>query len=116
MTQTDIYNALSDEQKRLYDFIEDNGNRIYLFEQDNQICAEVENWTDAGVNMVITLMPFCFGELVDYYDFFDIDDEIDIHRQNENYRKTFRISQSLNDFEKWQDDLSEMIKGFLLYA
>lgn len=112
MKTEELYNALNDEQKRLYDHLEENDYRIYLFEQDGQICAEVENWTDGGVDMIITLMPFIIDELQNYYDNFDIDDEIDLHRQDERYRAAFRITASVRDFTDWEQELERVICEF----
>lgn len=112
MTQIDLYNVLNDEQKRLYDYLEENGRSVYLFEQDSEICAEIEDWTARGVNMIITLMPFNFDELQNYYEDFDIDEEIDLHRQDERYRKVFRISQSVRDFESWETALEKLICNY----
>ena len=112
MTRRELYSALSDEQKRLHDYLEENGRSVFLFKQDGEICAEVEDWTDRGVNMIITLMPFSFDELQSYYDGFDIDEEIDLHRQDERYRKAFRISHSVSDFENWGTALERLICNY----
>lgn len=82
MTQNELYNTLTDEQKQLHEYLEGNGRRVYLFEQDGQICAEVENWTNGGVDMIINCMPFCVNELQNYLEGFDIDEEIDLYREN----------------------------------
>lgn len=112
MRTEELYNELNDEQKRLYDHLEENDYRVYLFEQDGQICAEVENWTDGGVDMIITLMPFTIDELQSYYDDFDIDDEIDLHRQDERYCAAFRITESVRDFTDWEQELERVISEF----
>lgn len=112
MTQQQLYMALTDEQKQLSDLLEDNDYRVYLFERDGKICGEVENWTDGGVDMIINLLPFCIEELQDYYDYFDIDDEIDLHRQDERYRKAFRITESVRDFTGWIESLERVICNY----
>lgn len=112
MTQKELYNALSDEQKQLHEHLEENEYRIYFFAGDGKICAEIENWTDGGVDMVINLMPFGIIALQDYYNNFDMDEEIDLHRQDERYRKAFRIKQSVMDFETWVKSLGDVICQF----
>ena len=112
MKELELYNVLTDEQKRLYNHLQENDYSVYLFEQDDQICAEVENWTDGGVDMIITLMPFTIDELQNYYDGFDIDDEIDLHRQDERYRAAFRITESVRDFTDWEKELEHVINEF----
>lgn len=114
MTQIELYNALNDEQKQLHEYLEENDRRVYLFEQDGQICAEVENWTNNGVDMIITLMPFNFDELQSYYEDFDIDEEIDLHRESKDYRNAFTIRQSVEDFEEWEQSLQELIDNYEL--
>lgn len=94
----------------LQEFFEDEGFDVNKFEQDNQICAEIEKWTEGGVDMIITLMPFTIEEFIDYVNDFDVDDEIDTHRQDERYKKDFTISQSLKDFKKFQNDLKKVVK------
>lgn len=112
MTQIELYNALNDEQKQLHKYLEENDRRVYLFEQDGQICAEVENWTNGGVDMIINCMPFCVNELQNYLEGFDIDEEIDLYRESEDYRNAFTIRQSLEDFEGWRNELEMLICDF----
>lgn len=112
MKTEELYNVLNDEQKRLYNHLEENDYRVYLFEQDGQICADVENWTYGGVDMIMTLMPFTIDELQNYYDNFNIDDEIVIYRQDERYRAAFRITESIHDFTVWEQELERTINEF----
>lgn len=94
----------------LQEFFEDEGFNVHKFEQDNQICAEIEKWTDGDVDMNIVLMPFTIEEFINYVNDFNVDDEIDIHRQDERYKKDFTISQSLKDFKKFHNDLKKVVK------
>lgn len=94
--------------KQLQDFFEERGYQVHLFEQDGKQCAEVESWTDGGVDMIINLMPFNKKEFIKYVDDFDIDDEIELHRQDKNYCKVFTISLSLEDFTNYHNVLKEV--------
>ena len=94
----------------LQKFFEDEGFNVDIFEQDNQRCAEIEKWTDGGVDMIITLIPFTKEEFIDYVNDFDVDDLIDTYRQDVNYKKNFTISQSLKDFKKFHSDLKKVVK------
>ncbi|WP_301196548.1 hypothetical protein [Duncaniella muris] len=116
MTQTEFKNILTTEQQQLLDHLEENDRIVHLFEQDGMTCAEVENWTDRGVDMVITLMPFSIESMEEFYEGFDIDEEIDLLRQDDRYRKAFRISDSLRDFEKWKIELGDVIDSFYCKA
>jgi hypothetical protein len=100
----------SDEEQKLSDFFEENEFRVFPFEQDDMNCAEVEKWTDGGVDMVITLMPFTKEEFIDYVNYFDVDDEIDMHRQDQLYKNAFTISDSVKDFTDFQNHLKEIVE------
>ena len=76
---------------------------IYENNYANGLFYELESWTDGGVNMFITIdsNKNIIEEFKDYIDFFDIDEEIEIHRQNRDYKLNFTIRESLYDFENW---------------
>ena len=93
---------------KLRDFFENEDFLVHPFEQDGQQCAEVEKWTDGGVDMIITLIPFTKDEFISYVDDFDIDEEIDFHRQDKQYKAVFTISQSMADFTEFHDMLKEV--------
>ena len=95
--------------KQLRDFFENEEFIVMPFKQDGKRCAEIEKWTNGGVDMNILLMPFTVKEFKDYVEnIYDVDDEIDLHRQGKNYRKTFRISESVKDFTDFHDHLKEV--------
>ena len=93
---------------KLKDFFEKENFLVHLFEQDGQQCAEVEKWTNGGVDMIITLIPFTPDEFIRYVDDFDIDEEIDFYRKDKQYKAVFTISQSLADFTEFHDMLKEV--------
>lgn len=74
---------------------------------------ELESWTDGGVDMFITIKKDSSNNLLEqlrlFVKNFDIDEEIDIHRQDTDYRRNFTIRESLNDFENWVDYIEECI-------
>lgn len=94
----------------LRDFFEREDFRVHLFEQDGMQCAELETWTDGGVNMIITLMPFTKEKFVSYVIDFDIDEEIDTHRQDSRYKQAFKLADSLNDFNSFKERLDDVVK------
>lgn len=74
---------------------------------------ELEAWTNGGVDMIIEvdiLNNDIISELEDYLDNFDIDEEIDMYRQDKRYREAFRITESVKDFEEWVKFIEETIK------
>ena len=95
---------------QLTDFFEENDFNVYQFEQDGQQCAELEKWTYGGVDMIITLMPFSKDKFINYVNEFDIDEEIDVYRNDKQYKAGFTISQSLADFTEFHDMLKEVVE------
>ena len=74
---------------------------------------ELESWTDGGVDMCISIDKTSDNNLLEqlerFVENFDIDEEIDIHREDENYKRHFTIRESINDFENWVDYIEECI-------
>lgn len=89
-----------------------------ILEQHFGICEtesnyELEGFTSEGVNMFIYIDKDTDTELVeqlnDYVNNFNVDEEIDLHRENEEYRNHFTIQDSLDDFHSWLDIVQEVI-------
>ena len=74
---------------------------------------ELESWTDGGVDMFISIDKNSDNNLLEqlerFVENFDIDEEIDIHREDENYKRNFTIRESITDFENWVDYIEECI-------
>lgn len=69
---------------------------------------ELEDWTNGGVDMIIELKRGQEKEdFINYVENFDIDEEIDLYRQDKRYCDAFTCRESVEDFEKWE----EMIKA-----
>lgn len=78
---------------------------------------ETGDWTDMGVQMPIfidgrsanmTEPDWWVAEFDDAYERFDVDEEIELHRQDEQYKSAFTIRRSLEDFEKFEQFLKEL--------
>lgn len=82
-----------------------------ISEGTNEI--ELESWTDGGVDMFITIDKNSYNTLLEqlkeFVENFDIDEEIDIYREDENYKRNFTIRESINDFENWVDFIVDTI-------
>ena len=80
---------------------------------------ELESYTDGGVDMFITIEKDNSNNLLEqlrlFVENFDIDEEIDIHRQDTDYRQNFTIRESINDFENWVDYIRDCISKLELY-
>ena len=74
---------------------------------------ELESWTNGGINMFISIDKNSDNNLLEqlerFVENFDIDEEIDIHREDENYKRNFTIRESINDFENWVNYIEECI-------
>lgn len=94
--------------KKQMDYLNDNFN---IYEDSETVC--LESWTDGGVDMTIYIDKRenidYLQQLVDYYNDFDIDDEIEIYRQNEEYRRNFKITESVKDFADYLEFIDNVI-------
>lgn len=80
---------------------------------ENESGYELETWTNEGVDMIITIEKngdTLLEQLKEYIDNFDIDSEIDMYRENEEYRNNFTIKESLEDFESYISYVKDLIK------
>ena len=96
--------------EQLKELFEQQDYNVFLTEQDGVQCAEVEKWTDGGVDMVIWLNPFSIKEFESYINDFDIDNEIMLHRQDKLYCANFTIKESLKDFNDFHKQLKKDLK------
>lgn len=80
---------------------------------ENESGYELETWTNGGVDMIITIEKngdTLLEQLKEYIDNFDIDSEIDMYRENEEYRNNFTIKESLEDFESYISYVKDLIE------
>src|SRR5574344_202516 len=75
---------------------------------------DIEQWTNGGVDMIIYIdknsNETLIEQLEEYINNFDIDEEIDLYRENEDYKNNFTIRASLEDFENWVEYINDIIK------
>ena len=83
-----------------------------ISEGTNEI--ELESWTDGVGDMFITIDKNSYNTLLEqlkeFVENFDIDEEIEIYRQDTDYRRNFTIRESINDFENWVDYIRNCIR------
>lgn len=91
-------------------FFEEEGFNVHLFKENNVQCAEIEKWTPLGVDMIILLRPFCIDSFIEYVDNFDLNEEIDLHRQDSTYKSNFSVSDSVEDFGSFHESLKQVVK------
>jgi hypothetical protein len=107
---------------KIFDKLETNDIRINEYYADSKHCGyELETYTDCGVSMLLFIdfrdtifnpnNPNNFITLFkDRVHSIDIDEEIDMHRQDLLFRNNFTIGESLNDFTKWKNKLIKLFK------
>ena len=105
-----------------------NENNIFCsrYYNENGECVgiEIEQWTDGGVDMIHLIdgrdrdmndPDWWKDELEAISEAFDVDEEVDINRQDEKYRSAFTYRQSVEDFEeydKWLKGIAEQAKSY----
>lgn len=94
----------------LQHFFEANDFNVFLSEEEGVQCAEIEKWTNGGVDMIFTLNPFTKESFIERVNDFDIDEEIELHRQGQDYKNAFTITKSLKDFTDFHNDLKEVVE------
>ena len=101
--------------ENLKNFFEEKDFNIHLTEQDGNQCAEVETWTNGGVNMILWLNPFSIEEFEQRVNDFDVDEEIELHRQGQDYKNAFTIKESVKDFEDFHIRLKDVLSELQVY-
>ena len=105
-------------------FLNENNIGYSRYYKENGECVgiEIEQWTDGGVDMIHLIDgrdrdmndPYWWkDELEAISEAFDVDEEVDINRQDEKYRSAFTYRQSVEDFEeydKWLKGIAEQAK------
>ena len=93
--------------KRQLRILKDNFN---IYKDNNN--WDLETWTDGGVNMFINIdiNNDLIEEIEKYLNNFDIDEEIELYRQDKEYKEAFTIRQSVEDFEDWVEFIKNIIK------
>lgn len=100
--------------KEYIDFFEEQDFRVYDYGENGEI--DIETWTDGGVNMFITLeRNNIYNSLNSYILNFDIEEEIDLHRQDERYKNDFTITESLKDFRSFEERLLHVLNKLFYF-
>lgn len=107
--------------KDIFNKIEEAGISIDKYKENGKLCGyELNTYTDKGLNQILFIdfrdtnknpkSKKDFLELFkDRVNSIDIDEEIEINRQNIDYKNTFTIRESLLDLEEWYNDLVSLV-------
>jgi uncharacterized UPF0160 family protein len=79
----------------LIKILEDNNFDITPIDTNG---AEIVNWTDGGISMIANLTPFTKDSFIEYVETFNIDNEVDQHREDPIFKNCFSVKQSLKEF------------------
>lgn len=101
----------------LIDFFESKKFGAHYDKESDSI--DFETWTKYGVNMFIHFdklkrksMDDIEVDFNEYVESFDVDEEIDLHREGENYKNAFSYRQAVEDFEAYETRLEETLAQF----
>ena len=98
--------TITNEEKKILE------QRFGVYENENNY--ELESWTDRGVNMFINIDKNSNENLLEqletFVDNFNLDEEIDYHREDVDYKLNFTIKESIEDFESWLNYLLYLIE------
>jgi hypothetical protein len=99
-------------EKNLKEIFENEDYRVHIINDGKgniQSEAEIETWTNGGVNMVFYLKPFTEESFIELVNNFDIDEQIELHRTDQRYKDNFTIQQSLKDFQDFHKRLKNTV-------
>lgn len=109
--------------EQIFEILENKGISVDKYTEDNKLCGyELNTYTNGGVNMIIFLdfrgeeknvenKDRFIEKFLDYINDFDVDYEIDLHRQAQDYRNAFTISQSVKDFKSWKKEMKRIFNN-----
>lgn len=84
-----------------------------IYEDDQGNISELEIWTNGGVDQTITFYEddnSLIERFEQYINNFDIDEEIEMYRQDQLYKDNFTIRESVADFEEYLEKLKDILK------
>ena len=105
-----LKNKINEKEMKI---LEDNYLRVTYVDNVNNT-VEIEGFTYGGVCMIIYIDLYSRKsleeQLYDYVNSFNIDNDIEVHRMESDYRHMFSITESVKDFENWIVSIKKIIK------
>jgi hypothetical protein len=98
------------KSNELEQVLNDFGIEVCWIKSNGKRSAELNTYTEGGVNMIVYLDPFTIESFCEWVDDFDIDYQIDLHRQDKKYREAFSITDSIVDFADYLNRMKEIRK------
>lgn len=116
-------NTVKNTMEAIFDIIVNKGISIYNYEENDKLCGyELNTYTEGGLNQIIfidfrdtnkdPLNADDFKELfLERIKSIDVDEEIEMNRQDERYRAAFTLTEALKDVKAWKKDLKKLAKS-----
>lgn len=96
---------------------------VHKYEENDKLCGyELNTYTDGGLNQIVFIDFRNTGKnpkkVADFKEIFlervkdiDVADEVEMNRENKEYRQAFTLRESLDDIEAWKKDLVELAES-----
>ena len=109
--------------KKIFKKIEAANISVDEYKEDDKLCGyELNTYTDGGVNQIVFIdfrgtdkdpkNKNDFKELfLQRINSINIDDEIEVNRQDKSYKESFTIRESLTDFEDSKNELLKLAES-----
>ena len=109
--------------KKIFDKIENANIQIFKYKEDGKLCGyELNTYTEGGLNQIVFVdfrdtkkdpenekdFKELFSERIESI---DVDEEIEMNRQNKGYRDAFTLTQALKDVKAWKKGLLKLAKS-----
>lgn len=92
-------------REQLIKFFSEKGFTVHDFGD----IVEVETSTERGTSMLFEFQPFTKEEIVSVLRGFDVEEEVELHRQDQTYRNAFSLREALDDFENFKNRVNTLI-------
>lgn len=109
--------------KKIFDRLENSNIQIHEYKEGKKLCGyELNTYTDGGVNQIVFIDFRDTGKKPknanDFKELFlervnsiDIDEEIELNRQDKAYRQAFTITVAVKDFSDWKNNLLKLAES-----
>ena len=109
--------------KKIIAKIEKASISVDKYEEDKKLCGyELNTYTNRGLNQIVFIdfrntdkNPKSAKDFKALFlkriEDIDIDEEVELNRQDKQYRSAFTLRESLDDIEEWKSELLELAKS-----
>lgn len=106
--------------KEITSHLEQLNIQVHEYKEDKKLCGyELNTYTDCGVNQIIFLdfrgskmNPKKAKDFIEKFnervDSIDVDEEVEMNRQSDDYKRDFSLTVSIQDFKDWKEGLQQV--------